>query len=289
MAIDPNNNEQLIVSVSSQTTFGNDATPQGVGDADDVQNGTAGADVYVFDNTRSGPSVGDKQFNDFGSNDSLITTNEIFDGNGDGIIVLGPNALLDVERRAGGTSSSATGTAQFNLLGPDGQALEAVRFLGSKSGNNDSGGATVGQTDQDNYYVYANAETRFALQDYVAANGGGTVVEGTVDDDTLTGTAGVDYFLYDTALGLNLGGDTVTVQAGDYIVTTSEIFNRNGNGQITFGNNGVLDLPGSEGGMAGDPNGGPGGQIDFFGTDALRIAQEVTINDVTYYFYEVIG
>lgn len=260
-------NGTLIRSVQTQTTFNIDGTPNGIGDPDDIQNGSTGADTYLFDNTKGGQSVGDKQIS-FGSNDSLLSSVQIFDGNNDGIIVLGGNARLDVER----SSSKNAGSAQFNLVdAEDGTFVQAVRFLGNKA---DAMGV-------DASFVYADADTRFNLQTL------GNVIEGTVGDDDLAGTAGVDYFLYDTALGLNLGGDTITgFGVGDFLVTTSEILNRDGDGFITFGTNNVLDLPGAGGGANSDPTQNPGGQIDFGGTPtSLVILDTQTIGDVTYYFY----
>ncbi|RYF00815.1 MAG: hypothetical protein EOO77_33580 [Oxalobacteraceae bacterium] len=281
-----------LVKGATFTEFGIDSSPDGVGDADDVQGGTVGADAYYFDNTRGGSSVGDKVFTDFGLNDSLLATAEIFDGNNDGYIVLGGNARLDVER----SSARNGGTAQFNMIDESGASIYAMRELGSKGGEGVNGA-----------YVYADAATRVDL--YNALNGtndltpdqssdgftyAGTranVVEGTVGDNTLTGTSGADYFLFDTALGLNLGRDTITnFGAGDVIVTTSEIWNQNGNGAITYGANRVLDMPGSEGGVSTDPSQNPGGQIVFGNNmsptpSSLTILGQQEIDGHNYFFY----
>lgn len=279
-----------LVKGATFTTFAQDATPDGTGDLGDVQEGTVGADAYYFDNTRGGSSVGDKTFTDFGLNDSLLASAEIFDGNNDGYIVLGGNARLDVER----SSSRNGGTAQFNMISDQGESIYAMRELGSKGGVGANGA-----------FVYADAATRVDLYNSLngsnqltpAGNGflyAGTeanVIEGTVGDNTLTGTDGADYFLFDTALGLNLGRDTITnFGAGDVIVTTSEIWNQNENGAITYGGNRVLDLPGSEGGISTDPSQNPGGQIVFGSAgsptpSSLTILAQQTIDDHTYYFY----
>jgi hypothetical protein len=282
-----------LVKGATFTTFDVDTTPDGIGDLGDQQEGTAGADAYYFDNTRGGTSVGDKQFNNFGLNDSLLATAEIFDGNNDGYIVLGANARLDVER----SSARNGGTAQFNMIDETGASIYAMRELGSKGGEGVNGA-----------YVYANAATRVDLfnavngsneltpdhavgNDFLYAGTTANVVEGTVGDNTLIGTSGRDYFLFDTALGLNLGRDTITnFGAGDVLVTTSEIWNQNENGAITYGQNRVLDLPGSNGGVSTDPSQNPGGQI-VFGTagsptpSSLTIVGQQTIEDHTYYFY----
>jgi hypothetical protein len=282
-----------LVKGATFTTFNEDATPDGTGDAGDVQNGTTGADAYFFDNARGGASVGDKLFTNFGLNDSLLATSEIFDGNNDGYIVLGGNARLDVER----SSSKNGGTAQFNMINDEGQSIYAMRELGSKGG-----------AGADGAFVYADAATRVDLynalnmsnqltpdhavgNDFLYAGTQANVIEGTVGNNTLTGTDGADYFLFDTALGLNLGRDTITnFGAGDVIVTTSEIWNQNENGAITYGTNRVLDLPGSEGGVATDPSQNPGGQIVFGSAgsptpSSLTILGEQTIDGHTYFFY----
>lgn len=276
-------NNTLVVG-ATVTKFDLDDSPDGIGDLDDTQAGTFGADAYAFDNTKGGKSVGDKFFTGFGFNDSLLATAEIFDGNNDGYIVLGANARLDVER----SSSSKAGSAQFNMVNERDEAIYAVRELGSKSG----------VAGQDLSYVYADASTKVALINYFNTGVDGplgqsnglqvNVVEGTVGDDSLAGTVGVDYFLYDTALGLNLGFDTISgFGLGDRIVTTSAIWNKDGDGFITFAHNKVLDLPGATGGVSTDPSQHPGGQIDLISPDgtSLTILGSQEINGHTYYYY----
>ncbi|MEG3166335.1 hypothetical protein U1701_17235 [Sphingomonas sp. PB2P19] len=282
-----------LVKGATFTEFGLDASPDGTGDAGDVLAGTAGANAYYFDNTRGGASVGDKLFENFGLNDSLLAGSEIFDGNNDGYIVLGANARLDVER----SSATKGGTAQFNMINESGESIYAMRELGSKGGAGANGA-----------FVYADAATRVdlynslnssnqltpdhsALNEFLYSGATANVIEGTVGDNTLTGTSGSDYFLFDTALGLNLGRDTISnFGAGDVIVTTSEIWNQNTNGEITYGTNRVLDLPGSNGGVYSDPSQNPGGQIVFGSAgsptpSSLTILGEQVIEGHTYYYY----
>ena len=290
-------NSTLVKGGGTVTTFTTDATPDGVGDPGDIQNGTAGADRYFFDNAHANASqrassVGDKQFNNFAFNDSLLASSEIFDGNNDGYIVLGGNARLDVERY--GSGDARAGLAQFNLISETTGSIYAVRELGSKGG-----------TGMNGAFVYADAATRVDLYNHLngtselTPDGNGflyagataNVVEGTVGDNTLVGTDGSDYFLFDTALGLNLGRDTITnFGVGDRIVTTSAIWNQNSNGEITYGNNDILDLPGANGGVASDPSQNPGGQIVFGSVanptpDSLTILGSENIDGHTYYFY----
>ncbi|MEG3166300.1 hypothetical protein U1701_17060 [Sphingomonas sp. PB2P19] len=281
-------NNNTLVKGAVVTTFSLDATPDGTGDIGDVQNGTSGADAYAFDNTIGGLSVGDKTFTGFGFNDSLLARAEIFDGNNDGYIVLGANARLDVER----SSATKTGSAQFNMINEAGESIYAVRELGSKT-------TSVGE---DASFVYADASTRVELINAFNSGANGplgqsnglqvNVIEGTVGDDILAATAGVDYFLYDTALGLNLGGDVITgFGLGDRIVTTSEIWNQDLDPFITFGGNRILDLPGAEGGISSDPSTNPGGQIDFNAPNDLNLAilGSQLIAGHTYYFYEYVA
>jgi hypothetical protein len=105
----------------------------------------------------------------------------------------------------------------------------------------------------------------------------------------LNAAAGAKTFLYDTALGLNLGGDTITgFGSDDFIVTTTKIHNGADAGAvITFGKNHVLDLPGDTDGVKGDVGPAQGGQIDFAGVaiDHLNLIKTVAGEGVTYYYY----
>jgi len=56
-----------------------------------------GANAFVIENG----NVGDDTFLGWGSNDSLINTRAIFDGNGDGFIQFGGNGVLDIDRDDG--------------------------------------------------------------------------------------------------------------------------------------------------------------------------------------------
>jgi hypothetical protein len=275
-----------LVKGASLTTFDSDPTPDGTGDAGDVLVGTNGADVYAFNNAYStaaeqADSVGDKIFNSFGFNDTLLASSQIFDENSDGYIVLGDNARFDVER----SSTTEFGTAQFNLVNENAEGIAAIRELGSKGGDGING-----------YFAYADASTRVDLinalndgADTIVGTANGSqvnVVEGTVGNDTLSGTSGTDYFLYDTALGLNLGRDKITgFGIGDRIATTTAIYDSNGDGSIGFGSNKVLDLPGAGGALATDPKMNPGGQISVDGTQSLTFFGAETVEGHTYYLY----
>lgn len=240
--------------------------------------GTAAADTFVI----ADGAVGDDLLENFESNDSLITGRRIFDGNNDGFIAFGPNGVLDVDR----TSSRNAGEDQLQLVGTAGQ-LSELRYLGTKGGQ----------------HVYADATTRRALIDAVGE--GVTVFEGTgtrssegnlgtVANNAYNAATVAGAFLFDNALGLNLGSDTITgFGADDAIVTTSELLNKNGNVDefgrdiITFGSNQVLDLSGAAGPLGTDPSQGPGGQLDFGGTPTslVLLGQTEGPNGQTYYYY----
>lgn len=233
--------------------------------ADDVYSGASGATAFVI----ADGAVGDDNFLDFGSDDSLITGRRIFDGNGDGYIQFGANGVLDVDR----TSARRAGEDQLQLVGGSDSTITEIRYLGSKGGQ----------------FVYADAGTRRELID---ALDGFQVVEGTVADDTLSGASGATAFLYDNALGLNLGGDVINGFGNDdLLVTTSKLFDRTGNDIVTFSNNLVLDLSGANGPQSSDPATGPGGQIDLNAPNRLAVSYlgEGEIDGVTYYYYGTAG
>ncbi len=223
------------------------------GTNDTVAN-TTGATAFSF----SAGNTGDDQIENFGKNDTILNYQKIFDGNNDGIIDFGANGILDIDR----TSKKNPGADQITLQGMESKQL---RYLGEK------GGA----------FVYADASVKLA-----------GFTEGTVGNDKLDASAGSKKFFYDTALGLNLGGDTITgFGADDQIVTTSQIFNGKAGAdagvQIKFGNNGVLDLSGEMMNTKGDDGAAHGGQIDLVGVSGLYLQSTNEVNGVTYYHYGI--
>jgi hypothetical protein len=227
--------------------------------------GSGGANAFVV----ADGAVGDDTFENFDNDDSLITGRQIFDGNGDGFIQFGPNGVLDVDR----TSSRRPGEDQLQLVGSGDNTITELRYLGTKGGN----------------FVYADSST---LRDLEAVYGQSTVVEGTVASDTINAANGATFILIDNALGLNLGGDTINgFGDDDLLVTTSQLFDSNRDDTVTFSNNLVLDLSGSDGPQSSDPSTGPGGQIDLNDDDQQSVAYlgSNTIGDVTYYYYGTAG
>ncbi|MGN7160643.1 hypothetical protein [Sphingomonas sp. SAFR-052] len=217
-----------------------------------------GANAYVV----AVGEVGDELFIGWGADDSIINNRQIFDGNGDGFIQFGGNGVLDIDR----TSRRNAGQDQFQLAGANADILE-LRYLGSKN----------------NGYVYADSATLKNLWDPF---GRANVIEGTVGDNTFDMSGGAKVLFHDNALGLNLGGDTITnFTSDDLLVTTAKIFDSDLNDTVTFGQNNVLDISGWTGPSSNDPNGGPGGQLDFVGQTSVTYLGSNTINGVTYYYY----
>lgn len=229
--------------------------------SNDVMSGAGRAFAFVI----ADGAVGDDTFTDFGSNDSLLTGRKIFDGNNDGYIAFGPNGVLDVDR----TSSRRPGEDQLSLVGSGDNAITEIRYLGTKDG----------------LFAYADAATRRNLLETFENV---TVKEGTVGDDTITAGSGATVILHDNALGLNMGGDTITgFGADDLLVTTAALFDSDSNETVTFGRNLILDVSGAEGPQSSDPSTGPGGQLDLNDPNqvAITFLGESTIDGIKYYYY----
>lgn len=248
----------------------------------DVYNGTASADAFVI----ADGNVGDDTIIGFGSNDTIITGKAIFDGNGDGYIAFGSNQTLDVDRF--GTGESRKGADNINVLGTGGDLVSEIRFLGSKDGG----------------FVYADSGTRDALlghftRGFQSTNGGGDEsitqnlrIDNDVDNNTFDFGGTSVALLTDNALGVNFGGDTINgFGDDDLLVFTSQIFDSNEDGTVTFFNNLVLDLSGADGPQSSDPSTGPGGQLDLNGPDQTEIFYlgSKMIDGTTYYYYGAEG
>lgn len=218
------------------------------------------ANAFVIQNG----AVGDDTFLGWTSNDSLINTRAIFDGNGDGFIQFGANGVLDIDR----TSARNAGEDQIQIAGENSDITE-LRYLGNKDGG----------------YVYADSAT---LKNLWTPFGRENVLEGDVTNDTFDMSGGAKVLLHDNALGLNLGGDTINnFGDDDLLVTTSQLFDRDNSGVVTFGSNEVLDTSGANGPSSSDPANGWGGQLDFNSPDAMGVTYlgMNQINGVTYYYY----
>jgi hypothetical protein len=233
-----------------------DVSTYGVGNSnDEIVSVDTGANAFTF----SLGDFGDDRLIGFGKNDTVLNYKAIYDGNNDGIITFGPNHILDIDR----TSSKQAGADQITIQG---LLADALRYLGSKDG----------------YHVYADASVRLAGFEEGGKN--------AVNDNVFNAGGGDHTFFFDTALGLNLGKDTINnFGAGDWIVTTTAIYNgpdgAHGGLQITYGKNGVLDLPGESAGTSGETGPTHGGQIDIVGTTGLYLDHVSNVNGVDYYYY----
>ncbi len=235
----------------------------GTNDADDVYVAT-GATTFVFGDG----NVGDDSFLGFDSNDAIITRVQIYDRNGDNFISAGPNGIIDIDR----TGPGFDGNDHILIAGRNDEITE-LRYLGTKDGG----------------FAYADGGTLRALW---TRFGQENVVEGTVANDRLDMAGGAKILLQDNALGLNLGGDTIAnFGSDDLLVTTSALYDGNGDGTIGFARNRVLDMSGVAGPDVADAEAGSGGQLRFTGS-SLRSVEYLGSDDidgVTYYYYGTAG
>lgn len=220
----------------------------------DVLSGSSLPETFHINGLTSGTDT----ISGFGTNDLLVVDEKLFDGNNDGIVNWGANGVLDLDGPDAGID-----TVTFTD-----STVTGVRYLG---------------TDGVGHYAYADASVRLA-----------GFTEGTLGNNTFTGTSKADVFFFDTALDVNWGHDTINkFGLTDSLVTTSKIFDGNDDGKISF-INGKLDLNGAgEMGHDGNMN-----QLGTFGdvtiTDwagkavtALYFDHETTVNGVHYYYYDL--
>jgi hypothetical protein len=143
----------------------------------------------------------------FGRNDVFLTTEPLFDGNGDGVIAFGAKGYLALDG-----PGPATDRVRFD-------GVNALRYLGQSEGLS----------------VYADARVRTS-----------GMIEGTLASETLMGDAGetqADRFLYDNALGASLGDDLITgFSMRDLLVTTTALNDADGDGLIGFGADRLLEI-----------------------------------------------
>jgi Ca2+-binding RTX toxin-like protein len=196
----------------------------------------------------------------FGKSDILLVDEKIADNNNDGIITFGKNGLLDFDGPEAGVD-----TAKFQV-GP-----KTLRYLGE---------------DDEGHHVYADAATRRSGWK-----------EGSIRDDTLSGDSSgkkADFFLFDTALDVNWGEDTVrNFTAKDKIVTTTKLFDSDNDGLIVLAagklalNGNPFFDPAHGGDVSADR---PFGELTLTGlggaaVDALQLQSTTVQNGVTYYTY----
>jgi hypothetical protein len=192
----------------------------------------------------------------FGSDDILVTTRAIRDGNGDGLIQFGADRILELD-------------VNGDRIGFSNPQIDDLRYLGATS---------------QGLHVYADADVR-----------PNRAIEGTVGNDRMGGDRGdarSNAFFFDTALDINLGADTVgNFGARDILVTTTKL--EDVGGRVVMGANGLLQLPGGEGGALDGYFAGEGGSVRLAGVTGQPVALEydgVRVKDgVSYFVYSLAG
>lgn len=124
-----------------------DGATEGLVLSNDVLEGDAAdseANIFFFD-TALDLDLGDDTITNFGSGDVLVTTTQIRDNNGDGIVGFGPNAVLDLPGGVGGPGDPGMAGEGGNVTvtGPSGESIEAFEYEGSVT------------RDGVTYYVYS--------------------------------------------------------------------------------------------------------------------------------------
>ncbi|MEZ0497979.1 Ig-like domain-containing protein [Sphingomonas sp. IW22] len=190
-------------------------------------------------------TTGNDRITNFGKDDVLAFDKALYDGNKDGIIALSGNVLSIDAPRVG------------DMVKID--DVSKLRYLG---------------VDDAGHSIYADATVR--------PKG---AKESTLADNSFSGDSGdksKNVFFFDTALGADLGSDTITkFGQRDMIVTTTKINDGNGD-NIIIRSNGNITLPGDQGNVV--LKGMNGALIDTLEFDGAVIR-----NDVTYYVYSMVG
>ncbi|WP_238246074.1 beta strand repeat-containing protein [Methylobacterium iners] len=124
--------------------------------------------------------------------------------------------------------------------------------------------------------------------------GGQTTPIGTIQNSfasqTLQGTSGQDVFLFDTALGLSLGNDTIrNFGAGDRLVTTTRLYDANEDGRVTANGSDRFLLPDLVYDGVSDT-----GSVKVFSTTGRAVTNlvlaETTVRDgISYHSYAALG
>ncbi|MBB5699328.1 Ig-like domain-containing protein [Sphingomonas yantingensis] len=189
--------------------------------------------------------TGNDRIVNFEKNDVLVFDKMLYDGNKDGIIALSGNVVSIDAPKSG------------DMLKIDG--VSALRFLG---------------IDDAGHAVYGDASVR--------PRG---AKESTLADNTFSGDKGdkkKDVFFFDTALGADLGSDTINLFGKrDLIATTTKLADGNNDGIVT-GDGGLFALGDGLGSIALKGSAGAAvSSIEFDGT--------VVRDNVTYYVYSLVG
>jgi len=209
--------------------------------ADETLTGTAAAESFYFATSLGGHD----RIAGFGANDAFVVDHKLYDSDNNGIVTFGSNKVLDLD-----PSGRGGDTVKIEGISPS----KGLRYLGEQGG----------------HHVYESAVVHYAGSQ-----------ESTVGDDAFGGTRKADAFFFNTALGLDLGDDTVIqFSTGDRIVTTTQLA-QDADGHVDL-NNGTLSL-GQQGGVSA----GTVELLDASGQQVggLHLMSEQQMNGLTYYSY----
>ncbi len=218
----------------------------GSSSASQTLTGTSGNDMFFFDIAKNS---GTDTIKNFSHEDVLATTAKLFDGNGDGIIKFAANSL----------SLDAPKSDDYAVI----EGVSALRLMG---------------TDAAGRYIYADASVRPQGAD-----------EGTLANDKLSGDSTektASQFFFDTAVGRDLGHDTLSNFGDKDVLVTTVALPDDGTGHVKLGAKGVLDLGSNAGVDLGDV---AIGGLKGASVSTLEFDGAVSHDGTTYYVYSLDG
>ncbi len=218
----------------------------GSSSASQTLTGTSGNDMFFFDIAKNS---GTDTIKNFSHEDVLATTAKLFDGNGDGIIKFAANSL----------SLDAPKSDDYAVI----EGVSALRLMG---------------TDAAGRYIYADASVRPQGAE-----------EGTLANDKLSGDSTektASQFFFDTALGRDLGHDTLSNFGDKDVLVTTVALPDDGTGHVKLGAKGVLDLGSNASVDLGDVT---IGGLKGASVSTLEFDGAVSHDGTTYYVYSLDG
>ncbi len=218
----------------------------GSSSASQTLTGTSGNDMFFFDIAKNS---GTDTIKNFSHEDVLATTAKLFDGNGDGIIKFAANSL----------SLDAPKSDDYAVI----EGVSALRLMG---------------TDAAGRYIYADASVRPQGAE-----------EGTLANDKLSGDSTektASQFFFDTALGRDLGHDTLSNFGDKDVLVTTVALPDDGTGHVKLGAKGILDLGSNAGVDLGDVT---IGGLKGASVSTLEFDGAVSHDGTTYYVYSLDG
>ncbi len=218
----------------------------GSSSASQMLTGTSGNDMFFFDIAKN---TGTDTIKNFSHEDVLATTAKLFDGNGDGIIKFAANSL----------SLDAPKSDDYAVI----EGVSALRLMG---------------TDAAGRYIYADASVRPQGAE-----------EGTLGNDKMSGDSTEktgSQFFFDTALGRDLGHDTLSNFGNKDVLVTTVALPDDGTGHVRLGAKGVLDLGSNAGVDLGDV---AIGGLKGASVSTLEFDGAVSHDGTTYYVYSLDG